>query len=54
MLQDGSLSRFEPPKKAKNSEQNKNPTFFKTEILGKKDFITLLSFRSKLDCSRVN
>ena len=35
MRQNLSLSKFEPPKKAKNSERNKNSTYFKTEILGK-------------------
>ena len=28
-----------PPKKAKKSELNKNPTYFKTEILGKGIFL---------------
>ena len=38
MLQDGSLSRFEPPKKAKNSEQNKNRTYLNSDTWQKRFF----------------
>jgi hypothetical protein len=43
MLQDGSLSRFEPPKKQKILNKTKIELIL-TEILGKKDFFTLLLF----------